>query len=103
MLAAESGTWHNFYLVGAQGLRATASVPPSAISSAGTAAAVTVEQIFDSIAIRVDGPLATEEQFVVDWTITNLTQHSRMQLSDGALIHWANGYPTPPTPTRVSP
>jgi alkyl sulfatase BDS1-like metallo-beta-lactamase superfamily hydrolase len=83
---AENGTWRNFYLQGAQELRG--SVATTDIDTAGPdmAMALTVEQIFDSIAIRVNGPKAWDTALVIDWIFTDLKQDIRLQLSHGALI-----------------
>ena len=83
---AENGTWRNFYLQGAQELRG--SVAKTDIDTAGPdmAMALTVEQVFDSIAIRVNGPKAWDTALVIDWIFTDLKQDVRLQLSHGALI-----------------
>ncbi|HEX6681942.1 MAG TPA: alkyl sulfatase dimerization domain-containing protein [Candidatus Limnocylindrales bacterium] len=99
--ASECGTWRNFYLVGAQELRTgTANFKP--FDSAGMAGALTVEQLFDSIAIRLDGVRAAGERLTIDWNFTDLKEHHRMELSNGALVHWANGHPEPATGADLS-
>jgi alkyl sulfatase BDS1-like metallo-beta-lactamase superfamily hydrolase len=87
---AENGTWRNFYLVGA--LELTGDVVPANIDSTSPEmiAALTVEQVFDSLAIRVDGPKAWNESLVIDWRLTDLNQRHRITLSNGALIHQAD-------------
>ena len=50
-----------------------------------------VEQLFDSVAIRVNGPKAWSEHLTIDWHFTDLDQRYRMTLSNGALVH----YPDP--------
>lgn len=50
---AENPTWRNFYLLGALELRNGITPPPLDVGG-GMAAALTVEQLFDSLAIRVD-------------------------------------------------
>jgi alkyl sulfatase BDS1-like metallo-beta-lactamase superfamily hydrolase len=85
---AENGTWRNFFLTGAQELRDGVDVSPAnAVSSAGMAGALTVEQVFDSLAIRVVGPKAWSERLTIDWHFTDLDESHRMTLSNGALIH----------------
>jgi alkyl sulfatase BDS1-like metallo-beta-lactamase superfamily hydrolase len=83
---AENGTWRNFYLQGAEELRG--NVAKTDIDTAGPdmAMALTVEQVFDSMAIRVNGPKAWDKPLVIDWIITDLKQDVRLQLSHGALI-----------------
>jgi alkyl sulfatase BDS1-like metallo-beta-lactamase superfamily hydrolase len=87
---AENGTWRNFYLVGA--LELTGDVVPANIdtTSPEMIAALTIEQVFDSLAIRVDGPKAWNESLVIDWRLTDLNQRHRITLSNGALIHQAD-------------
>lgn len=51
------------------------------------AGALTVEQVFDSLAIRVFGPKAWSERVTIDWHFTDLVESHRMTLSNGALIH----------------
>ena len=50
------------------------------------AAALTVEQLFDTLAIRIDGPKAAEHSIVIDWHFTDGNGHVRLSLSNGALI-----------------
>ncbi len=84
---AENGPWRNFYLMGAAELRQGIIPGSLAPLGAGIAMALTVEQLFDSLAIRVDGPRAWADHFVIDWHITDLDEHYRMTLSNGVLIH----------------
>jgi alkyl sulfatase BDS1-like metallo-beta-lactamase superfamily hydrolase len=90
---AECGTWRNFYLTGAQELRQGMSPRAVTDSSAGMLSALTVEQVFDSLAIRVNGPRAWSQEFIIDWEFTDLKLGYRMTLSNGALIHWESGEP----------
>ena len=66
---AENATWRSFYLAGAEELRK--GIQPLTISDlgAGMAAALTVEQLFDTLAIRIDGPKAAEHSIVIDWQL----------------------------------
>lgn len=102
---SENGTWRNFYLVGAQELRG--GVVPLALSSlgAGMAMALTIEQIFDSVAVRVDGPKAWSEHLSIDWNLTDLGHTYRTTISNGALIHYADpsGDPADATLTLTKP
>ncbi|WP_434533262.1 alkyl sulfatase dimerization domain-containing protein [Amycolatopsis carbonis] len=61
---AENPTWRNFYLVGALELRKGITPPPLDIGG-GMTAALTVEQLFDSLAIRVDGPRAAADPLTI--------------------------------------
>ncbi|MGI8448330.1 MAG: alkyl/aryl-sulfatase [Streptosporangiaceae bacterium] len=86
---AENATWRNCYLMGAHELRAN-EIEHTEVSSAGLAPALTITQLFDSIAIRIDGPKAWSERLTIGWHFTDTHQNYRMELSNGALIH----YPT---------
>jgi len=86
---AECATWRNCFLTGAQELR-TKTIEHTEVSSAGLAPALTITQLFDSIAIRIDGPKAWNERLSIGWHFTDTHENYRMELSHGALIH----YPT---------
>jgi alkyl sulfatase BDS1-like metallo-beta-lactamase superfamily hydrolase len=86
---AENATWRGFYLTGALELREGVT-PPALDPGAGMAAALTVEQLFDTLAIRLNGPRAASESFVIEWTFTDLRTTVRLSLSNGALIQTEN-------------
>ncbi|MET7995116.1 alkyl sulfatase dimerization domain-containing protein [Amycolatopsis sp. NPDC005232] len=86
---AENPTWRNFYLVGALELRKGITPPPLDIGG-GMTAALTVEQLFDSLAIRVDGPRAAADPLTIEWRFTDFATTIRTTLSNGALIQTAN-------------
>ena len=86
---SECATWRNCFLTGAQELR-TKTIEHTEVSSAGLAPALTITQLFDSIAIRIDGPKAWNERLSIGWHFTDAHENYRMELSNGALIH----YPT---------
>jgi alkyl sulfatase BDS1-like metallo-beta-lactamase superfamily hydrolase len=84
----ENATWRTFYLTGAYELRH--GVKPSPVTTAGMAAALTVQQLFDSLAIRIDGPRAAAQSLVIDWRFTDSGTTVRLALSNGALIQTEN-------------
>jgi alkyl sulfatase BDS1-like metallo-beta-lactamase superfamily hydrolase len=88
---AENGTWRNFFLMGALELNRGAMPPPVNIAAPDMLAALSVEQLFDSIAICVNGPRAWAEALTIDWDFTDEQARYRMTLSNGALIHWPGG------------
>ena len=90
---AENGTWRNFYLMGALELRHGAIPPSLSLASPDMIQALTVAQLFDSIAIRVNGPKAWSQVLTIDWGFTDEGTRHRMTLSNGALIHWADPAP----------
>jgi hypothetical protein len=75
--------------MGAHELRAD-KIEHTEVTSAGLAAALTITQLFDSIAIRINGPKAWGERLSIGWHFTDTHENYRMELSNGALVH----YPT---------
>jgi alkyl sulfatase BDS1-like metallo-beta-lactamase superfamily hydrolase len=82
---AECATWRNNYLTGAQELFQPTS--PVLAETSGIAAALTVTQLFDSLAIRIDAPRAWSTTTSIRWHFTDLDETYRMELSNGVLIH----------------
>jgi alkyl sulfatase BDS1-like metallo-beta-lactamase superfamily hydrolase len=87
---AENGTWRNFYLTGELELREGAKPPTIKDLGAGMAGALTAEQLFDTLAIRVNGPRAAAESLVIEWRFTDTGSTVRLALSNGALIQTEN-------------
>jgi alkyl sulfatase BDS1-like metallo-beta-lactamase superfamily hydrolase len=90
---AENGTWRNFYLMGALELRHGAVPPSLSLLSPDMIQALTVEQLFDSIAIRVNGPKAWSQTLTIDWDFTDEGTRHRTALSNGVLVHWPDPQP----------
>jgi alkyl sulfatase BDS1-like metallo-beta-lactamase superfamily hydrolase len=91
---SENATWRSFYLSGALELREGSKPPPIGDLGAGMAGALTIGELFDTLAIRVDGPRAAGQSLVIDWNFTD-TGHGvpgavRLALSNGALIQTEN-------------
>nr|WP_239656165.1 alkyl sulfatase dimerization domain-containing protein [Mycobacterium riyadhense] len=84
---AENATWRNFFMTGATELRvgnvgtATQTTSPTLLSQ------LTPEQIFDSIAIRVNGPRSWDLDLAIDITFADLATNYRLTLRNGVLIH----------------
>ncbi|WP_191498064.1 alkyl/aryl-sulfatase [Mycobacterium simulans] len=84
---AENATWRNFFMTGAAELRvgnvgtATQATSPTLLSQ------LTPEQIFDSIAIRVNGPRSWDLDLAIDITFADLATNYRLTLRNGVLIH----------------
>ena len=83
---AENGTWRNAYLAGATELRSGNFGTP-ATTSADLAYSLSVSQVFDSIAVRVDGPRAWDEHLVSAWEITDEATTYVVELRNGVLHH----------------
>ncbi len=86
---SENATWRNFYLCGAVELR-QGIAPPAVDLGSGMAGALSVEQLFDTLAIRVDGIRASGEKLVIDWVFTDVGSTVRLSLSNGVLIQTEN-------------
>jgi alkyl sulfatase BDS1-like metallo-beta-lactamase superfamily hydrolase len=94
---AENGTWRNFYLTAAMELRGTRAEVAVDTANPETTAALTVDQLIDSLAIRVDGPRAWDLRLTMDWHLTDEDRIWRLTLSNGALTHRSSpaGQPHP--------
>ncbi|ONM46736.1 alkyl/aryl-sulfatase [Nocardia donostiensis] len=94
---AENGTWRNFFLVGARELRHGPTPVDLQTTAPQMMAALSVEMIIDSLAVRIDGPRAAETGFVMDWKLPDENRVVRMTLSNGALTQRTG---TPEAPLR---
>ncbi len=83
---AENGTWRNAYLAGATELRSGSFGTP-ATTSPDMVLALSVTQVFDSVAVRIDGPRAWDEHLRIAWQITDEDAAYLLELRNGALHH----------------
>jgi alkyl sulfatase BDS1-like metallo-beta-lactamase superfamily hydrolase len=83
---SECGTWRNNFLTGAKELQE--GPIPLMTRAEGMAAALTITQLFDSMAIRVDAPRAWTSSVSVRWQFTDSGETYRMELSNGVLVHF---------------
>ncbi|MFI2213893.1 alkyl/aryl-sulfatase [Streptomyces sp. NPDC020141] len=83
----ENATWRNFYLTAAGELRH--GVNPAVLDTADPelTSALTVGMLLDSVAVRVDGPSAWDEDLTVDLVLTDERRRHRLTLRHGALTH----------------
>ncbi|MBU6215566.1 MAG: MBL fold metallo-hydrolase [Acidobacteria bacterium] len=84
---AENGTWRNAFLAGAHELRHGVFGTPSSVSPQDFAAALSPSQIFDAIAVRIDGPRAWEQHLRIGWRFTEPEESHVMELRNGVLVH----------------
>ncbi len=98
---AENGTWRNFFLTGAMELRDGSIGTPTTANAPDIASALSVEQLFDSVALRINGPAAWDAKLTIDWNITDHGTH-RATMSNGVLIHYDTPAGTPGADTTVT-
>ena len=96
---AENGTWRSAYLAGATELRDGNFGTPTTAASADLMGALTVSQVFDSIAIRIDGPKAWNEHLVLSWVVTDTGTTHVVELRNGTLNHRTVAAAVPGTTT----
>lgn len=83
---AENGTWRNFFLSGATELRDGNFGTPTTTSPPEILAQLTPEQLFDAVAITVDGPRAWDLDLSLDLTFSDLDRSFHLTLRNGVLI-----------------
>jgi alkyl sulfatase BDS1-like metallo-beta-lactamase superfamily hydrolase len=86
---AENGTWRSAYLAGATELRKGSFGTPAQTASPDMMAALSPEQVFDAIAIRVNGPTAWDERLSIGIDLTDAGETYRLDLRNGVLVHHA--------------
>ncbi len=86
---AENGTWRSAFLAGATELRKGNFGTPAQTASSDLFGALTPEQVFDAIGIRVDGPKAWDETLSIGVGLTDSEESYRIDLHNGVLIHRA--------------
>ena len=84
---AENGTWRSAFLAGTTELRQGNFGTPVRATSADLLAALTPEQIFDAISIRVDGPRAWDLSLSIGVVLTDVGESYRLDLRNGVLVH----------------
>ncbi|WP_099184427.1 alkyl/aryl-sulfatase [Mycobacterium kansasii] len=84
---AENATWRNFFLSGATELR------DGNLGTSGQAPSptffdqLTLDQIFDVVAISINGPRAWDLDLAIDFSFTEPAENYRLTLRNGVLIH----------------
>ena len=81
---AECGTWRNAFLAGATELRSGNFGTP-ATTSGDIVYALSVSQLFDSVAVRIDGPRAWDEHLLIAWNVSDEGTTYLVELRNGAL------------------
>ncbi|MDT5165518.1 MAG: linear primary-alkylsulfatase [Mycobacterium sp.] len=84
---AENATWRNFFLSGATELRDGNFGTATQANSPTLLGALTPEQIFDGLAISINGPRAWELDIVIDVVLADRDANYRLTLRNGVLVH----------------
>jgi alkyl sulfatase BDS1-like metallo-beta-lactamase superfamily hydrolase len=88
--AAESATWRNAYLFGAQELRqGMPKAPPRPPMPRETLAALRTEQLWDVLGVRLNGPKAEGKHIVLNWNFTDTGETFVLTLENCALTYIA--------------
>jgi alkyl sulfatase BDS1-like metallo-beta-lactamase superfamily hydrolase len=88
--AAESATWRNAYLFGAQELRQGMPKAPARPPMAReTLAALRTEQLWDVLGVRLNGPKAEGKHIVLNWNFTDTGETFVLTLENCALTYLA--------------
>jgi alkyl sulfatase BDS1-like metallo-beta-lactamase superfamily hydrolase len=88
---AESATWRNAYLFGAQELRQ--GLPKSRARSAmplETLSALQTDQLWDMLGVRLNGPKAEGKHIVLNWHFTDTNETYALTLENCALTYVAS-------------
>ncbi len=85
---AESGQWRNFYLTAAQELRNGVNRRLSVRTlSPDMLASVTLDDLMDYLAVRLNGPNAAGERIVIGFRFVDSDEHYVMIVENGVLRH----------------
>ncbi|MFF3171966.1 alkyl/aryl-sulfatase [Streptomyces sp. NPDC057900] len=83
---SENGTWRNFYLTGALELRRGPVGTPTVTSSPDFLRVLSLDQLFDALSIRVDGPRSWDVDITVRWNVAG-GEPVTLRLHNGVLTH----------------
>ena len=84
---AENATWRNFFLAGAAELRGGNIGTPATGASSLMMAQLAPEQIFDALAISIDGPAAWDLDLAFDVILVDIGENYRLTLRNGVIVH----------------
>jgi alkyl sulfatase BDS1-like metallo-beta-lactamase superfamily hydrolase len=84
---SESAVWRNLYLVGAHELRDGPPPAPAGrrVASVDVARALSIEQLWDAMGARLDGPCAWDTTIVLAWEFTDVEERWTLTVENGAL------------------
>lgn len=88
---AESGSWRNFYLTGAQELtKGVLDLPRPNTASPDMVKSIPINLYFDLLAVKINGPKAAKKDLELNFEITDTGETAHLFLSGGALHHRMN-------------
>jgi alkyl sulfatase BDS1-like metallo-beta-lactamase superfamily hydrolase len=104
---AESATWRNAFLYGAQELRhGVFQIPARATMGADTLAGLATDVFFDMMAIRLDPAKAAGRSMVLNWHFTDRAEKLVLTLKHCTLTHrlgeWSDGATASITTSRAT-
>ena len=85
---AESGPARNAYLVGAQELRSTEPVQGNTMISADVMSAMSLSQLLDYLAVRLNSQKADGEDFRMYLIINDTADKATVQVKNSVLVYW---------------
>lgn len=89
---AENATWRNFYLMGAKELREGVGHASAPAAPPDVVANLSVSQLLDAMAIRLDGPRAWDADLRIDWAISEPDETHAITVRRGVLRHRPGGH-----------
>lgn len=84
---AENATWRNFFLMGAKELHEGIAGTPTSPAPPDIVANLSVAQLLDAMAIRLDGPRAWDSHLQIDWVIAEPDEEHALTVRNGVLQH----------------
>lgn len=84
---AENGTWRSVYLAAAFELRRGSFGTPTVTAAPDLLAQLSVDQLLDALAIRVDAPRCWDEHITIDLDLGSSAGIVRVRLRNGVLVH----------------
>jgi alkyl sulfatase BDS1-like metallo-beta-lactamase superfamily hydrolase len=103
---AESATWRNAFLYGAQELRhGVFKMPARSAMGADTLAGLSTDSLFDAMAIRLDPAKAAGQSMVLNWRFTDRGETLVLTMKNCTLTHrpgeWSDAADASVTTTRA--